>query len=79
MRILFFAQLKDATGCDSVELAVDHPLRSEHLWGALLEKFPALAAHRASVRLARNLEYADPQMLFNPDDEVALIPPVSGG
>jgi molybdopterin converting factor small subunit len=45
----------------------------------LLRKFPALAAHRASVRLASNLEYADPQMLFNPDDEVALIPPVSGG
>jgi len=79
MRVLFFAQLKDATSCDSAELAVAQPLSSEQLWGALLGKFPALAAHRASVRLACNLEYADPQMLFNPDDEVALIPPVSGG
>jgi molybdopterin converting factor subunit 1 len=79
MRVLFFAQLKDATNCNSVELAVAQPLSSEQLWGALLGKFPALADHRASVRLACNQEYADPQMLFNPDDEVALIPPVSGG
>jgi molybdopterin synthase sulfur carrier subunit len=79
MHVLFFAQLKDATGCDAVELAVAAPLSEEQLWAALLEKFPALAAHRASVRLARNLEYAGPQTLFANDDEAALIPPVSGG
>jgi molybdopterin converting factor subunit 1 len=79
MRILFFAQLKDATNCDLVDLPVAAPLNSEQLWGALIERYPALTAHRASVRLACNLEYADPQRLFNPADEVALIPPVSGG
>ena len=79
MHVLFFAQLKDATNCDSVELAVAAPLSVEQLWAALLERFPALATHRASVRLARNLEYASPQTLFSHDDEVALIPPVSGG
>lgn len=79
MRVLFFAQLKDATGCDAVELAIATPLNAEQLWAALLEKFPALAAHRASVRLACNLEYAGPQTLFSHDDEAALIPPVSGG
>jgi molybdopterin converting factor subunit 1 len=79
MRVLFFAQLKDVTGCDAVELAVAAPLSGEQLWAALLEKYPALTVHRASVRLARNLEYAGPQTLFNHDDEAALIPPVSGG
>jgi molybdopterin converting factor subunit 1 len=79
MQVLFFAQLKDATSCDSVELAIAAPLNVEQLWAALLERFPALASHRASVRLARNLEYASPQTLFSHDDEVALIPPVSGG
>ena len=79
MRVLFFAQLKDATGCEAVEIAVAAPLNMEQLWAALLEKFPALTAHRASVRLARNLEYASPQTLFSHDDEAALIPPVSGG
>jgi len=45
----------------------------------LLDKFPALAGHRPSVRLARNCEYADAAAAFADPDEVALIPPVSGG
>lgn len=79
MRILFFAQLKDVTGCDSVDLAVIAPLNAEQLWTELLKKFPALAMHRASVRLAKNLEYTGADARFGNADEVALIPPVSGG
>jgi len=79
MRVLFFAQLKDVTGCDAVDLAATSPLNRDGLWAALLEKFPALAAHRSSVRLARNCEYAAPETMFAQGDEVALLPPVSGG
>ncbi len=79
MRVLFFAQLKDETGCDSVELAAAPPLDTEKLWSELLKKFPKLAAHRANVRLAHNWEYAAPDAQFTNTDEVALIPPVSGG
>ena len=79
MRILFFAQLKDATGCDSVELDAASPLDVEKFWSELLKEFPKLAAHRANVRLARNWEYAAPDAQFADTDEVALIPPVSGG
>jgi molybdopterin converting factor subunit 1 len=79
MRVLFFAQLKDATGCDSTELSVVSPLNAGQLWAELLKQFPKLAAHRASVRLARNQEYALPDAQFLNADEVALIPPVSGG
>jgi molybdopterin converting factor subunit 1 len=79
MRVLFFAQLKDATGCNAVELSPPSPLNNAQLWTALIEKFPALAAHRPNVRLARNWEYAAPDAIFDDNDEVALIPPVSGG
>jgi len=79
MRVLFFAQLKDATGCDSVEIAPASPLNAEQLWTELLKKFPKLEVHRSSVRLAKSCEYAAPDALFGADDEVALIPPVSGG
>ena len=79
MRVLFFAQLKDVTGCDAVELAPAAPLDRDGLWAALLEKYPALAVHRSSVRLARNCEYAEPEAVFSHSDEVALLPPVSGG
>jgi molybdopterin converting factor subunit 1 len=79
MRILFFAHLKDATGCDSAELKAESPLSAEQFWTELLKQFPKLAAHRSSVRLARNQEYAMANARFSDRDEVALIPPVSGG
>jgi molybdopterin converting factor subunit 1 len=79
MRVLFFAQLKDATGCDSIEIAPSSSMSAEQLWAELLAKFTKLAAHRAHVRLARNWEYAAPDAQFGNADEVALIPPVSGG
>lgn len=79
MRVLFFAQLQEITRCDLIELAPAAPLNSRELWQCLVERFPALAAHQKNVRLARNWEYAGPETLFTPEDEVALIPPVSGG
>ena len=79
MRVLFFAQIKDVTKCDSAELDLPSPSGAEELWAALLKQFPALASHRKTVRLARNWEYAAPDAQFTNADEVALIPPVSGG
>ena len=78
MRVLFFAQLQDATGCDCIELAPP-PSNAEQLWQRLIETFPALAIHQKNIRLARNWEYADMSTAFTDGDEIALIPPVSGG
>jgi len=79
MHVLFFAQLKDVTGCSEVDLPLTAGLNAPLLWAELLRRFPALEAHRANVRLARNWEYATDGALFADNDEVALIPPVSGG
>ena len=79
MRVLFFAHLQDATSCVATELVSPSPMNREQLWAALLEKFPGLGAHRTNVRLARNWEYADAKTVFMNEDEIALIPPVSGG
>ena len=79
MRVLFFAQIKDATECDSTELDFPSPPGTEELWAALLKKYPALASHQKTARLARNWEYAEADAQFANTDEVALIPPVSGG
>jgi len=79
MRVLFFAQVKDATGCASVEVDAPAPIKAEALWRELLKRFPALETHRRTVRLARNSEYASADTQFANGDEVALIPPVSGG
>ncbi len=79
MRVLFFAQLKDATRCASVELPAQTAMSAEQLWSELLKRFPALTAHRRTVRLAKNTEYVAADAVFADGDEVALIPPVSGG
>ena len=79
MRVLFFAQLKDATGCASVEVPAPTPIGTEQLWAELLKQFPALETHRRTVRLAKNSEYVSAATPFADGDEVALIPPVSGG
>lgn len=79
MRILLFAQLKDAAGRAEIAWPGAGPFRAAELWDRLMTEHPALAHHRTVVRLARNGEYASADTLFQPGDEIALIPPVSGG
>ncbi len=79
MRVLFFAQLKDVTGQPEVEWKVEGSLDAEGLWQRLLAAYPGLARYRSAVRLARNSEYASADTRWGDADEVALIPPVSGG
>jgi molybdopterin converting factor subunit 1 len=78
MKVLFFAQLREAAGMESADLAADG-LTDDGLWVLLVARWPGLAAHRANVRLARNGVYAAAGEMFRAGDEVALIPPVSGG
>ena len=79
MRILFFAQLKDVTGCGSVDWEEVGSLTAAELWRRLERQWPALRAHREVTRLARNCEFVGDDATFDTGDEVALIPPVSGG
>ena len=78
MRILFFAHLKDITGCAETELPLDD-LDATELWRQLIANYPGLARVQPQVRLARNCDFADASTRFGAGDEVALIPPVSGG
>lgn len=79
MRVLFFAQVKDAVGVAETDLKISGSPGIEATWDRLIERYPKLAAFRKTTRLARNGEYADAQTTFADADEVALIPPVSGG
>jgi molybdopterin converting factor subunit 1 len=79
MRVLFFAHLKDVTGCAETDLPIGSGVDPGALWRELLKAHPGLAKFRSSVRLARNHEYVGPDARFADTDEVALIPPVSGG
>ena len=78
MRVLFFAHLKDITCCAEMTLPCNDT-NTNGLWHELIAAHPGLEKFRNSVRLARNSEYVSPDARFTAADEVALIPPVSGG
>jgi len=79
IQILLFASLKDALG--TPQLALDVP-EGATIGEALLllgEREPKVARFLPHVRVARNLDYASPDETLQNGDELALIPPVSGG
>ncbi|HKH99624.1 MAG TPA: molybdenum cofactor biosynthesis protein MoaE [Candidatus Sulfotelmatobacter sp.] len=79
VRVLFFGLLKDAVGVSSevIELRAGASIRDVL---ALYEaKIPRLKESSPSLALAVNQQYASPDTRLEPDDEVALLPPVSGG
>ena len=79
MRILYFAQARLATALPEEKLKIASPLSGEKLWKELIHRHPKLASLQSSCRLARNGRFLSPSELLEPEDEVAVLPPVSGG
>lgn len=79
VRIRLFAVQRELAGTREVRVELPEASDVEAAWGALVARFPVLAPGRGSVRFARNGDYADPATVLADGDEVAMIPPVSGG
>jgi molybdopterin synthase sulfur carrier subunit len=78
LKIYLFGITKDIIGGNQLEIAAPPGLTVGQLRAQLCQAYPGLVALR-SLAIAVNSEYAeDPQPVL-PTDEVALIPPVSGG
>ena len=82
VRVLFFASLRDAVGVDQLNLPLPNPVNLEALLGLLaaeLEDSALVALRAENVRLAVNQELTTGPVLVRPGDEVAFMPPVTGG
>ena len=79
VRVRLFAVQRELAGAREVPLELDAGATVESAWQALVALHPVLAPGRPSVRFARNGEYADATEPLAEGDEVACIPPVSGG
>ena len=77
--ILLFARLRDLVGAPRLERDVEAGATVEQVWAALAREFPAAAPHRAALSAAVNAEYAKFSTRVADGDEVAFLPPVSGG
>ncbi|HXG25267.1 MAG TPA: MoaD family protein [Candidatus Binatia bacterium] len=79
IRVRLFAMQREIAGTREVELELPAGATIEDAWDLLVERFPRLTPGRQAVRFARNGAYADPSTSLADGDEVAMIPPVSGG
>jgi MoaE-MoaD fusion protein len=79
VRVRLFAIQRELAGTREVPLELADGADVEAAWAALVVRHPVLAPGRGSLRFARNGDYADPTTALSDGDEVAMIPPVSGG
>jgi MoaE-MoaD fusion protein len=77
--VRLFARLSELAGTRVVEVEVGEGLVVEEVYRVLCAKYPSLSGLNGSLRYAVNGEYAEPGHRVGEGDEVALIPPVSGG
>jgi MoaE-MoaD fusion protein len=79
VRVRLFAIQRELVGAREVQLDLAVGATIENAWTALVALHPGLAPGRPAVRFARNAEYAEPGTPLEDGDELAVIPPVSGG
>ncbi len=79
VRVRLFAIQRELAGAREVPIELDAGATVEDAWAVVVARFPVLASGRNSLRFARNGDYADPGTALADGDEVAFIPPVSGG
>lgn len=79
VRVLFFGRLKDIVGRAEEEAELSEGARVEDLFARCRNRFPELAPFRPSVVPSVNQEFAEWRAPLSDGDEVAFLPPVSGG
>ena len=79
VHVLFFGLLKDLAGKTADEVELDEGASVHDVLRYYRAKIPAFEKCVSSLALAVNQRYAGPDTKLNPGDEVALLPPVSGG
>ncbi len=79
IRVLFFGALRDIAGLREDSLDVPAGARLDTVFDHYADRFPRLKQMAASVVLALNQEFSPPDAPLAEGDEVAFLPPVSGG
>jgi len=78
-RVLFFGMLKELAGCSAEEVEFPDGMDLGGVFEYYAARHPALRDMARSIVVARNQEFADLSTRIAEGDEVAFLPPVSGG
>ena len=77
--IRLFARLREIAGASELQRELPEAATARTAWDALAAEFHALRDYGSSVSVAVNEEYAGFATMLREGDEVAFLPPVSGG
>ena len=77
--VRLFARLRDITGSAELAREVSPGATIGTIWHQLVAEFPDLAGYERSISSALNADYARMDQRVGDGDEVAFLPPVSGG
>ena len=79
VRLRFFASLRERLRASEAEQTLPEGSTVGEAWDALCRAHPEIACLSTSIAFAVNREYVDRAHPLADQDELALIPPVSGG
>ena len=79
VKVLFFGRLKEVAGGTEEFVELTPGSRIEELFASFVARQPELARYRSSLVASRNQEFAAWSTRLQPGDEIAFLPPVSGG
>ncbi len=77
--VRFFARLRDMAGTSELIREVAAPATVQTVWTSLTAEMPSLMKYEGAMSVAVNAEYARMAAAVHDGDEVAFLPPVSGG
>ncbi len=79
INVRLFALYRERAGSSSIPVAVHDGATVADLTAEVRRQLPNLAPPEVNIVVAVNADYAGPDVVLRPGDDVCLIPPVSGG
>ena len=77
--VRLFARLRDLAGTGELEREIPASATVQAVWNGLVAERPTLGEYERAVSVAVNAEYSRMSAVLADGDEVAFLPPVSGG
>jgi molybdopterin converting factor subunit 1 len=79
VKVRLFARLRELVGAGELDRHVPAGATVRTVWDDLTREYPQITAYAESMSCAVNVDYARMSTAVSEDDEVAFLPPVSGG
>jgi len=79
MKVQFFSQLKEIAGASEITLDLPGDASVADLLARLYREFPELAKWDRNILIGIGVEFVGRDQIIQPNDQVAIMPPVQGG